>query len=303
MDMQRIVVGTDFSQPSMLAVSAAARLSQRLGASLDVAFVYDPFPVAAAAMTPLSFWPALDLTNSLRELARTRFEKLAREELADVPHETVTLAHANPALALCDYASETSADLLVVGTHGTTVLSRVLIGSVATQVVRHAPCAVLVAREGAERTNFPRHMLACTDLSPAAEAALDLTARLAPVFEARVTLLHAQDKLRWQHAGDVAEQGATRQLESQLQGTLEQIHRDRFPPPANTALLFRESIPRCIVDYARELDADLIVVATHGRTGVARLLVGSVAERVTRDAPVSVLVARSTTDSFLTRIV
>ncbi len=301
--MQRIIAGTDFSPPSKRAVRAAARLSQRLGAALDVAFVYDPFPVAAAAMTPLAFWPALDLTSSSLAFAETGFAALARDELHDVPHETVTLSHANPALALCAYAEEVTADLVVVGTHGATGWTRVLLGGVATQVVRHAPCAVLVAREGADRADFPRHMLVCTDLSPAAEAGLDLAARLAPALEARVTLLHAQDELRWQRAGEVAAEGDTHRLESQLQHALERIHRDRFPPPANTALLFRQSVPRGIVAYAEELGADLIVLATHGRTGVARLLIGSVAERVTRDAPVSVLVARSSADAFLTRVV
>lgn len=301
--MHHIVVGTDFSEPSSVAVRAAAQLAKRLDTRLTVVHSYDPIPIGLGSVPPAPFWPALDVTEGREKYADTEFKKLAAGDLADTPHDTALLSHASSSSALCNYAAKVGAELLVVGTHGRTGLERMLIGSVAEQAVRHAPCAVLAVRPGGDQAVFPQHMLVCTDLSSAAEPALDLTRRLAHTLGARVTVLNAQDQSVWRNASDSADIRTLDALESQLNESLEQIHHERFAPPVSKVVLIRKSIPQAIVQHAQHVDADLIVLATHGRTGIARLLLGSVAERVTRHAHCSVLVARSRGVSFLSQAV
>ena len=153
--MDHIVVGTDFSAPSVVAVRAAAHLANRLDARLTVAHNYDPMPIGLGSVRP-TFWPALDVSQGCEKYAEAEFKKLAQGTLADVPHDTVVLSHASSSSALCDYAANVGAGLLVVGTRGRTGLKRMLIGSVAEQAARQARCAVLAVRQFDGQADSPR---------------------------------------------------------------------------------------------------------------------------------------------------
>src|SRR5690606_33884804 len=106
---------------------------------------------------------------ALEMLEATRRDRLAA--LPDVG--LVALHHASPVSAICDHAETQGVDLIVAGTHGRRGLDRLLLGSVAERLIRHAPCAVLTVRAELDVEAFPRHLLVCTDLSAAAEAAVD----------------------------------------------------------------------------------------------------------------------------------
>ncbi len=251
----------------------------------------------------MTLWPPVDLTGAMTLHAGRAFAKLGDHELAGVAHTTAMMGHPNPAVALCNLAEERQRDVLVVGTHGRSGLQRLLLGSVAERVIRHAPCAVLAMRNGDDAARFPSNIVVCTDFSPAAKAGIDLAACLAAALGSRVTLLNVQDRKLWRHATDVAALPTTADLEGQLKKMLHDTSRECFATETETSLVFADSVPDGIVETATELGADLIVVATHGRTGIARFVIGSVAERVTRHAPCSVLVARSNVSSFATGLV
>jgi nucleotide-binding universal stress UspA family protein len=147
---QHILVATDFSQASYLALDAAALLAQTMGAQITLLHVFDPAPFAAASF-PMQ---PVDLVGNSRELAE-RIEKglqeLRASRLAKVERvETRLVEHASPAEGICESARQVGADLIVVSTHGRTGLAHLLIGSVAERVVRFAPCPVLTLRSKAE---------------------------------------------------------------------------------------------------------------------------------------------------------
>jgi nucleotide-binding universal stress UspA family protein len=134
------------------------------------------------------------------------------------------------------------------------------------------------------------HMLIPLDFSPDAERALDYAIKLAQRFQARLTLLHVvhlppiADVNLAAYIGEV-EAGAQQEMETyqkrvQEAGVAETIRIVHGVP-------FQE-----IIDIAKDIQADLIIMGTHGRTGVPHLLLGSVAERVVRLAPCPVLVTR-----------
>jgi universal stress protein A len=147
---QHILVATDFSQASHLALNAAGLLAQTLGAKVTLIHVFDaaPFAVASLPMQPI------DLVGNARDLAE-RIEK-GLNELRETLLKGVTevdikvVEHTSPAEGICESARQVGADLIVVSTHGRTGLSHLLIGSVAERVVRHAPCPVLTLRSKAE---------------------------------------------------------------------------------------------------------------------------------------------------------
>jgi nucleotide-binding universal stress UspA family protein len=145
---RNLLVSTDFSPASMLALDAAAMLAKSFGAKVTIAHVFDPAPLApVATRTALSGAEQLAMEQEYERHLHAELEKLRTSKLADIPDVKVALVlGSNAADALCHYAEKENVDLIVIATHGRTGLSRMLIGSVAERVVRHAPCPVLTLR-------------------------------------------------------------------------------------------------------------------------------------------------------------
>lgn len=143
-----ILVGTDFSDLSDEALRTAALYAKTFASRVLVAHVFDPTP-----NVPPIVWSRPDL---LDDSIRAEIEEAIRETLnrkisslfQDVPEvEPRVCRHPSAGRALCEIAEDEGADLLILGSHGRSGLSRVFLGSVAEKVVRHAPCPVLVVRE------------------------------------------------------------------------------------------------------------------------------------------------------------
>ena len=143
MDAKTILCPTDFSPPSIEALVQAASLARRFGGRLIIVHVEKPPPF-------------YDDLPPVEEQLRYRDELLACLHEVAVPERDVPFDHkllvGDPAAAIVRLAKEEKVDLIVMGTHGRSGLSRALLGSVAEAVVRRAPCPVLMVKqtEGAE---------------------------------------------------------------------------------------------------------------------------------------------------------
>jgi nucleotide-binding universal stress UspA family protein len=144
---RRIIAGTDFSDPAMIAVKAAAKEAARTSAkltvvhSLDLIWTPASYPAMAFGGTPIEM--SAEEIRELEAIAQKRLEETLRE--AHINAETlVTVGPAGS--AIIEIASEKKAQLIVVGTVGRTGLRRALLGSVAEAVAKGAPCSVLVVR-------------------------------------------------------------------------------------------------------------------------------------------------------------
>lgn len=137
-DLKRILVPTDFSACSLNALGYATKLAREFGAELTLLFVLEPvIPTGDAA---LDF---VRLQTDTEKAARRRLESLARE----LTNCRAILRVGASAHTIVGVAREMDADLIVIGTHGRSGISRALLGSVAEQVIRHAGCPVFVVRE------------------------------------------------------------------------------------------------------------------------------------------------------------
>jgi nucleotide-binding universal stress UspA family protein len=144
-----------------------------------------------------------------------------------------------------------------------------------------------------------KHILVPTDFSAYAEQALDYAISLAQVLQARLTLLHVIH-LTPLALGDIDASSLVPYLEAietdaqqGLQASLERVHQKGLEGEA--AMI--QGVPfQTIIDAARDHGVDLIVMGTHGRTGLTHVFMGSVAEKVVRLAPCPVLVTRGTTE-------
>lgn len=143
----RILVPTDFSDTADAALAYAKELAGRVGASLHLLHVIDDF-YAAAAFAADVYGP---IPESLRQTglraADDRLNERLPEDERTYFNGTTAIATGLTANAIVDYARTHEIDLIVIGTHGRGGIAHLLLGSVAEQVVRTAPCPVLTVRE------------------------------------------------------------------------------------------------------------------------------------------------------------
>ena len=145
MTINTILVPTDFSETSTLALDAAKDLAQKFKASIHLLhIVQDPLS-QSWALESYGTMPA-DLLKDLETMARKDLEKALPEAERPAYKARLIAEVGAPFSKIIDYAKAHDVDLIVMGTHGRGVLAHAILGSVAERVVRFAPCPVLTVR-------------------------------------------------------------------------------------------------------------------------------------------------------------
>lgn len=215
--------------------------------------------------------------------------------------ETKTI-NGSPAEAIVQYAEENGVDLIVMSSHGRTGSSRWVYGSVAEKVMHHAPCATAIIRAHVEVAMFQnRKILVPLDGSELAERALEPALALARAVNSNVYLLRvvaAREPMpeSLTPAGEQVEaalDAADLEERSEAETYLQTV----FSTHENQHLFFDVQttdgdVADTIVTYADTNHIDLIVISSHGRSGLGRWLHGSVAEKVLRGANCATLIVR-----------
>ena len=285
-----ILIATDFSEMAEQAVVAAADIAQRSGAELTLAHVFDPSPYLQL-LEPRS---PDEAEQAMGASARKELDRIARAELGGVERvHTVAVRNPSAAAGICDHAAKHDVDLIVVGTRGRTGLVKMLLGSVAARLVRHAPCDVLVIR--GDVTWPVHHIVAPTDLSDNSSRAVEAAGQMHGTYGGKLSLLHVLDESVPVPRGEGYGLADPEELAKKLHEKLEALRAQMLPERENVEVVVRPagSPIAGICDYADDNDVDLVVVATHGRTGLAAMLIGSVSEHVVQESTRPVLVVRS----------
>ena len=141
-DLNSILLPTDFSDPSLEATRYAVELSRRFGATLHLLNVIED-PVVYLPM--FESYP-LPSRKEFEQYAQTRLENWVPEDDAEDVELIFAWRHGAPVLRIIEYAESESIDMIVIGTHGRGTAVHLLLGSVVEKVVRKAPCPVLSVR-------------------------------------------------------------------------------------------------------------------------------------------------------------
>jgi nucleotide-binding universal stress UspA family protein len=139
----KVLAATDFSDPALPAVEAGAAEARRRKADLAIIHAIDLLPVMSPYYGEFYGMPPMDLSDQMRNIWQQRLDECVHHFKAKGGG---LLRNGPAAPAILSAASELPAQLIVVGTHGRTALSRIALGSVAEAVVRAAPCSVLTVR-------------------------------------------------------------------------------------------------------------------------------------------------------------
>lgn len=288
-----ILVPVDGSKLAERALSIAIPLAEQHGARLTLFHAHEPMmPITLAGGAPVR---DTAIETTMLEEARGYLDKLAKRT-AKLTTARVELVFrvGKVVAALTAFAAESRAGLIVISTHGRGGFQRFWLGSVADAVLRHATVPVLLvrgtrpaAKRLAGQAPFVRAIVPL-DGSDRAEEALAAAKTLFGKVHARLTLVHvvhpmsavAGMNLKRDPAAEVVRDYLEPLAARTASETLEVRHEVKVD----------SNVARVLLESVEAHDADLVVIAGQGLSGVQRLLVGSVADKLIRTASVPVLV-------------
>jgi nucleotide-binding universal stress UspA family protein len=285
-----VLVPTDGSESAEKAVGYGVFLADAVGAQVHALSVIDERDYRGAVDEDAA---EVGL-SAAEESARTAVDRVA--ERVDDDRVTTHVTTGVPSEAILDYAAEADVDLVVMATHGRTGVERFIIGSVAEKVVRRAPVPVVTVRVSDRLPTWPPldRVLLPTDGSEASFIAVSHALDLADQFDATVDVVSVVDERSTMDLYNVgtALEDVVGGLEATAERATSRIERQARERGLDVTTTVVEGLPsRTICAHAEESGADLVVMATHGRTGLAHYLLGSVTERVVRNATVPVFTA------------
>jgi nucleotide-binding universal stress UspA family protein len=302
MELKSILHPTDFSDSARRAFERAVALSRQTGAELHLLHVTETFgedPIRGA------FDSRLD-EHAFHSTALERADRLVQELQAEAEASGVRVKRIHshgqiPSQVILDYASDQKPDVIVLGTHGRRGFRRMVAGSVAMDVVRRAigPVITVPSRSNPLAEKAFARILVPIDFSMHARTALGCARWLAHELGSELHVLHVIEKPVFPAFYDASVEMMYGNAESMIEeARLELVHVtesvDDLDLPYTSEVVQGHAI-EAILETASRLKSDLIVLSTHGLTGVSRFFLGSVSERVIRMATVPTLRLRTVT--------
>lgn len=291
-----ILLARDYSPGSEAGLRVALRLATLFDADVHVLHV----DVGERGWGAAAGDTAAGLGDRLREGARELIEHDRQPGLPFDPgdvrmHQAVRKGEA-VAPAVLRYAQEVSADLVVVGTHGRRGVRRMLLGSVAQEIVACSAVPVLTVRADTTVTDVMQRILVPVDFSERSQDALVAAKALAEAAGASLKVLHViQETLHpsFFNTGAFSVYDLEPDIEERVKARLRELVEAAEGPdvPVSYSVLPGRA-KREIVDFVARRSCDLVVMPTQGLTGLEHVLLGSVAEHVVRHAACPVLTLR-----------
>jgi len=308
---KRILVPTDFSKGSRQALDYALSFAKQFRSHLVLIHVVEAFPIDYL----LGLKSSEEANQWLMEQARERLRDVAKRLTGTRlgrGHVQTVVTFGRPFQQIAKTAQARAVDLIILTTHGYTGLKHIQLGSTAERVVRYAPCPVLVVRAKASssagvqpapvtktkataaRLDVQR-ILVPVDFSPRSAKALKYAFPIARRFHASIVLLHIvqtnyfvtnEEYVAFDYPALISE------IRSSAKKELATLASSVSNWCQVTTAMGTGHPGNLIVETSSKMNIDLIIISTHGRTGIQRALLGSTAEFVVRHAHCPVLAVR-----------
>ena len=294
--LKRIIVGHDMGAGGEGALRSAVVLANRCGAALRLVHVVEPLDAYQRISHPLTSPFTIE---EITQKTGTRLQALAASpELAGLQVE-YEVRKGKPFVELIIAGRAWLANLIVIG--GASQTDEPFLGRTSERIVRKAPVPVMVTKR--TLSSEPKIILLPTDFSSCAREAAEVAVTLAKNFSARIVFFHVQDlylsyTIAYAHELGVsvpAPPPSPEELEPEWDAflsdlPLEKVDWEKCTEEGQAAV--------AIVHQAKHVQADMIVIGTHGRSGLPHMLLGSVAEKVVRTALCPILTIRPETFQF-----
>jgi nucleotide-binding universal stress UspA family protein len=270
--MKKILVPTDFSKPAQIAVDVAADIAKKSNAEIILLHVIEEasstsFNIAGeVSADSASDWDDKIFTMKLIERAKKQMTKIVEDTKAAGVKVRQELRLGTPFHGMRTIITEQKVDLVVMGTAGHSKLEEMIIGSNTEKVVRHSNCPVLTVHKKPSKTDF-KNIVYATAMSKDEEVFSRIIRRTQQLYDSTVHLVRINTPGNFQRDTVVKKYMNDFAKKLQLKNYTINVFND---------LTEEEGI----VYFADSINADMIAMATHGRTGFAHVLAGSIAEDV-----------------------
>ena len=288
--LQKILFPTDFSRCAEQALAHAVFLAEKYGAEIHILHVVTLFndqpSVISNEITEIE-----GTIRKLEEIAEKQLDKVVDAKGSDdMKIITATKREISAAPAILEYASDNDIDLIVMGTHGRRGLGHLLLGSAAEEVVRLAACPVFTIRELKEPKPVMKvnNILVPVDFSNYSKSALAYASKIAQSYKAHLQVLHIIEETMhpaFSVTGKSSIFDLVPGIRDDSRKRVDKMIEDVDSDKVKSNVYIQAGRPASdIIKFAKENSTDLIVIATHGLTGLEHMLLGSVTEKVVRMA-------------------
>ncbi len=297
--LNRILFPHDFSKCAGQAFTHAIYFAKKHDAELHLLHVVTLFE-DAPQIDENNFPDKVSLQKRFEEISASKMKGLKETYETDkVKIVTAVKRAVSEAPEILEYAEEKDIDLIVMGTHGRRGLGHLFLGSVAEEVVRLSNVPVFTIKE----TEKPKpiknweKILVPIDFSEHSQTALAHAKSIAESYEAGLQLLHVIEEPvhpALSLGGKSSIFDIIPDLRTDCKKRIEQMIKETKGPNVKSEIFIIEGTASSdIIRFASETNSDLIVIATHGLTGIEHLLIGSVTEKVVRMAGCPVFTVKS----------
>jgi nucleotide-binding universal stress UspA family protein len=268
--MKRILVPTDFSAPATLAADVAAEIAKKAKAEIILLHVIEVPSTESFSVEgqigKLNDWDDKLFTLKLIELAKKQIGLLA-STLRDKGVEVSTkIRMGNPFHGMRTSITAQKADLIVMGTSGRSRMEEMIVGSNTEKIVRHSKCPVLTVHEKLNGVNF-KNIVYATSISPSEKDFATVVINAQAMYNSTIHLVRVNTPMNFKP-------------DTKVKPAMEAFAR-KLRLKNYTINVFNDaSEEEGILHFADIIKADLIAMATHGRTGFAHVISGSIAEDV-----------------------
>lgn len=294
---ERIAVPTDFSETAATAHALASEIGAFYDSKIDIVNVIDATVYAYAG------YPLASLSSDLMNGAEEALNKVELPASARELEVNRFVLSGTPDQAIVEHTKHHNVDAIVIGTHGHGAVARFFLGSVADKVIHAAECPIIVTKEPKGAIKHPvkkekpiNKILFPTDFSECATGALNRAISLAEDFNAELYVLHVVDdsliSTRVESERNIILKELRRHALEEMKTQLPDHLLENFD---TIGAVTKGDPAKETAAYAESHHCDLIVIGSHGRTGVNRALLGSVADKVIRLANCPVLIEKTAT--------
>ncbi len=265
--MKKILVPTDFSDQASYAFETAVSIARKSGARIHLYHVIGvpDYP----EITDIIAYQTLGSVNVLEEIEK-KLAELAGRNHSNTIEVTYSVDFDTPYEKISRKAADEQFDLIVIGSHGRQGINKILLGSTADKVIQHAPCLVLTVKEPVSYF-CPSNIVFGSNFYGEIGEGFSSLQDFAALYEATIHLLKVNTRSHFETTRFSRQLMESFAEEQQLGNYTINIYNDN-------------SEEEGILHFARDTQADLICVPTHGKTGILHLVGGSVAESISDQA-------------------
>ena len=299
LQLQKILFPTDFSRCAEQALAHAVFLAEKYEAEIHVLHVITIFKDQPSVVSN-EIAETKEMVRQLEDVAEKQLNKILDSHSSnDIKITTEIKRGISAAPTILEYASENKVSLIVMGTHGRRGLGHLLLGSAAEEVVRLAPCPVLTIRELKEPKSVMQvnNILVPIDFSNHSEKALTYASEIAQSYNAQLQVLHIIEETMhpaFSLSGKSSVFDLFPGIEDDSRRRAERMLKEVVSDKIKSSIYIKGGRAASdIINFAKENSTDLIVIATHGLTGLEHMLLGSVTEKVVRMAHCPVFTVKS----------